>query len=276
MKTKLLLLFVLATVCLSCSNDYFTADFFHDITDNVYIAESKEMYDYVKARLIYDNLLSNDSVLWERVYIDDSTYYFMINTEDAYNESKTAKSKLLQKYPDFQDFSFEKQQEIIAMTVKKHVELKKLCDKRVSFFVQTKSNNSDAPQSYRAHDELKAIGKIENNGITKDVKAFVFWSEAFDCCKLDNYKTHETGGFVYSDQSAIWYDPKKIIPNKVTVWEDPCYVNTKPTEFFHYHPAGSLKFSGADSSAGKWLKNACSSMKYITIVTDSIAIKMLL
>lgn len=272
MRITNLLQLALISILISCSDDYFTTDCFSEMSEMVNIAESEEMYAYVKARLSYDNLLlCNDTTLMERVYINDSTYCFVISTTDAFNNTHMAESSLLQKYPEFQSYPFEKKHDLFSMTINKHMELQKLCGRRLSFFVQTKCNNADTMQAFRAYNELKRLGKIENNNITSGVQPFNTYSEAYDRCREFPY---ETGGYIYYDNSALFYLPARPDTSQHEVWFDPFSVNPKPEEAFHYHPGGTLNFSHGDTVAAKRMKGLNSSFKYTNIITDRFVYKM--
>lgn len=274
MKNNLLTSITLLIICISCTDDMFNSDSFSALSEMVEISESEEMSDYVNQRLRYDNrILGCDTALMKRVFINDSICAFVIPIEDVYEDCRSAEKTLFAKYPEIQYYSIDKKRELISMTVGKHISLLKLNRNRRSFLVRTKSGNTDIPQCRLAHTELSNQGKISNNGITNRVICYDFISEAIDHCRSFSY---ETGGYFYSDNSALHYEPINPSTNSIVRWLDPLFVTPTPTEMYHYHPGGTLDYTGQDTVSAQYCHSVCPSLIYTNIVTSNYVRKILI
>jgi len=225
MNNRICELLIAATVTMcSCSESYFMFD--DELPQDYYkIAESKAYIDY-KLSEYYFRFAGKENK--SNKYIDITYEY--TNLMDKYNI-------LLRLFPEYESFNKEIKTEMLRIAAQQNEKLYELAKKDIANKPFTRASN-DNYESKIVYNHFERHWE-ELTSYFNEQQHFRTCQEALDNCK--NYTTEETGGFVFTDNSALWLRTVGSSYKHFNINYIPTGINGSTLEgVFHYHPDGSV------------------------------------
>lgn len=225
-------------LCSCTNNDIFFDDIF-ELEEPLYyeLAKSSEFIEYKISEFIFINTQSD-------VNSED-----FLDISQEYNDMESKYNRFIQRFPQYEFLNNAIRDEMLLVASSYNSTLNKYTNKRSVRFITRCSNTDPEKQSVRNKTYLD---QNKNNPVLAKIVDYqacpTLMSAINNHCKGE---TVETGGFVYSDQSAIWYktdDAQEMHFYPIYFKEE----NTTITSIFHYHPDYSGP-SDDDYESGKSL-----------------------
>jgi len=169
-----------------------------------------------------------------------------IDVTDEYNNLAINYNRFITQYPEYLSLSSEEKDEVLRIAAHHNDLLYSYAKDEIEGRKLTRSSNSNSEQSSIAYMHITANWN-DYTSYYVDKVPFYHYQDALSYCT--NIDDEETGGIIFSDNSALWLRTVGSNRMQYRLNHIPKITGTTVEGIFHYHPDGS-KPSPEDYTSG--------------------------